>query len=116
MGLKEAYEEKADAQLHEWRVWIDRYKADPAISGLNKYADRQRIIERLDDCHRIARIRLDELRSSQESSWEFSKQAVERAMIDLKHVLDESGAGHAARLLELQASRSHAYEPFQKRG
>lgn len=116
MGLKEAYEEKADAQLHEWRAWIDRYKADPSISGSSKNTDWQRIIERLDDCHQTARIRLDELRSCQESSWEFSKQAVERAMIDLKHVLDESGAGHAARPLELQVSRAHAYEPFQKRG
>ena len=116
MELKEAYEEKADAQLHEWRAWIDRYKADLSISGFGKATDRQRVIERLDDCHQTARIRLDELRTCQESSWEFSKQAVERAMIDLKRVLDESGAGHAARLLELQMSRSHVYEPFQKRG
>lgn len=116
MGMKEAYQDKAEAQLHEWQEWIEQYAADPTLSRSIKLSDRQRMVERLEDCHRIARVRLEELRSSKDERWELAKQAVERAMIDLKRVIDESGAGHAARLLQLQASRSYVYEPFQKRG
>jgi hypothetical protein len=74
------------------------------------------MVVRLEDSHRIARFRLEELRAAQDETWELSKQAVERAMIDLKKVLDESGAGQAGRLLHLQTSRVHLYEPFSKRG
>lgn len=116
MGLKEAYVEKANAQLSEWQEWIEQYKTVPNVPTQGKIKDRQRMAERLDNCHHIASVRLQELRAAQDPGWEFAKQAVERAMIDLKRVLDESGAGQVARLLQLQASRTYIYEPFQKRG
>ena len=116
MGMKEAYREKADAQLREWQEWIEQYKSDPAVPRIGRAIDSQRSVKRLDDSYRIARIRLDELGSAQDERWEFAKQAVERAMIDLKKVLDESGAGQVGKLLQLQTSRSYIYEPFQRRG
>ena len=115
MGMRESYQEKADAQLSEWQSWIDQYKSEPADPHANQRINRQQMMERMDDCHRLARIRLKELRSSQDEHWDFAKQAVERAMIDLKRVIDESGAGQAAHFLELQAGRAYAYEPFQRR-
>jgi len=116
MGLREIYQEKADAQLHEWREWIENYRSEPAISAIRKASNRQLMMERLEDCQRIAQIRLEELRSSQDERWELAKQAVERAMIDLKKLLDESGAGQVGRLLQLDTSRSHVYEPFGRKG
>ena len=115
MGIREAYQEKVDAQLHEWRDWIDKYKMDPAFSNSTGSPERQRIVDRLEDCYRVARLRLDELRSSTNERWDFTKQAVERAMIDLKKVIDESGAGQASRLLRLQSGGSYGYEPSHQR-
>ena len=115
MGMREAYQEKVDAQLYEWHTWIEKFKADPAFADSTRLPEQQRIVDRLEDCYRIARLRLDELRISQDGRWDFTKQAVERAMIDLKKILDESGAGHAARLLRLQAGGSYVYEPFHQR-
>lgn len=115
MGMKEAYQEKADAQLVEWHHWIEKFEVDAALNNAPGLPEQQRVIDRLEDCYRIARRRLDELHLSQDERWDFTKQAVERAMIDLKKVLDESGAGHAARLLRLQAGSSYVYEPFHHR-
>lgn len=116
MGMKEAYQEKADAQLREWWGWIEEYKSNPIQAGLKHREVQQRWNERLDDCHRIATSRLAELRASREERWELAKQAVERAMIELKKVLDESGAGSAGKILQLQSSRSYMYDPFHRKG
>ena len=113
MGLKEAYQEKADAQLQEWQAWIEHVRSNPIHFHSPRPADQQRVVERLDDCYRIARVRLDELRSSKDERWEFAKQAVERAMIDLKRALDESGTANAGKFLQLNTSREHMYEPFR---
>ena len=115
VDLKGAYQEKADAQLAEWQTRIEQLKSSSSPSEARRPADRQRVVQRLEDCHRIARVRLDELRTSQDERWEFAKQAVERAMIDLKRALDESGVDQAGRFLRLQSSRSHVYEPFPKK-
>ncbi len=116
MGERKNYQEKVDAQLHEWRDWIQYYKTDLSLTDLRNTANRRQMAERLEDCQRTAQSCLEELRSSQDAHWELSKQAVERAMIELKKVLDESGAAQAGRSLSLQTSRSHVYEPFSKRG
>lgn len=115
MELKKAYQEKSDAQLKEWHAWIEHYKADPAEFPSIKPADRQRTASRLEDSYHIARVRLEELRGSKEEHWEVAKQAVERAMIDLKRVIDESGIGQAGKRLQLETNRSYVYEPFHRR-
>ncbi len=116
MEIREIYQQKADAQLQAWQEWIENFKSDPGLYGTRRTSNWQQMAERLDDCQRIARVRLEELRSSHDERWELAKQAVERAMIDLKSVLDESGAGQAGRFVHLQTSRSHVYEPFSRRG
>lgn len=115
MELKEAYQEKADAQLQEWRTRIERMRKDPYDYDKHLLFHQQRAFERLDDCYRIARVCLDELRTSQDERWEFAKQAVERAMINLKRALDESGTRNAGKFLQLNTSREHIYEPFHNK-
>ncbi len=115
MELKEAYQEKTDAQLKEWRAWIEGYKANPAGFPSIQSADWRRIANRLEDSCRIACLRMDELRGANEERWEIARQAVERAMIDLKQVIDASGIGQAGKRLQLEANRSYVYEPFHRR-
>jgi hypothetical protein len=141
MGVREKYEEKVDAQLHEWQEWIESYTRDPYTRDLHArdpsardlhardpsardpmesdpqdITERQRRLGKLEDCQQIAQDCLEELRSSEDKHWELAKQAVERAMIDLKRMLDESGTAHSGRSLSLQTSRSYVYSPFSKRG
>jgi hypothetical protein len=116
MDMREVYQEKANAQLNEWQEWIETYKSDPALSGIGETAGRQQMMERLENCQRAAQVSLEELRISRDERWELAKQAVERAMIDLKKLLDESGAGQAGRFLHLRTGREHIYEPYSKRG
>lgn len=116
MGMKEAYQEKADAQLREWRAWIDNYRSVSRSSFARSAAERQRVMDRLEAFHHVACGRLEDLRLSQEEHWEFAKQAVERAMIDLKRALDESGAATVGRIVEVQANRSYIYDPFERKG
>ena len=115
MGIKDAYHQKADAQLREWQVWIEQIKLGFGERPVRRADDYRRSVERLEDCHRIARIRLDELHSSSESRWEIAKQAVEQAMIDLKTALDESGVDRVGRFVQLEPDRSHVFEPFHYR-
>ncbi len=116
MGMKEFYQEKAEAQLREWHSWIEQYKSTQTALLVGKAADRQAITLRMEDCHRVARIRLEELRTSQDDRWDLAKQAVERALIELKQALDEGGAPYAGHFVKLETRRAFAYEPFQKRG
>jgi hypothetical protein len=116
MSLRQIYQDKADAQLQEWQAWIEEYKSQVILTGTSSRINQQQMRERLDDGLRIAQVRLEELRGTQEEHWEFAKQAVERAMIDLKKLLDESGGGQAGRVIQLQPSRAHVYEPFSKKG
>jgi len=115
MSQKEAYQEKADAQLREWQKRIERIKPSTKTARPDQPANEQRAFERLEDCYRIAQIRLDELRVSRDEKWEIAKQAVERAMIDLKRALDESGVGKIGSIVRLQSGREHVYEPFEHR-
>ncbi len=116
MGVREKYQEKVGAQLREWQEWIDNYKIEPAFRELRNNAERELNIERLINSQQNAQTCLEELCSTQNERWELGKQAVERAMIDLKRLLDESGAAHAGRSLSLQTSRSHVYGPYARRG
>lgn len=113
MDMKQAYQDKANAQLCEWRAWIERFKSG---NETGNQEERSRKLARLDDCLQIASNRLEELSRSQEARWELAKHALERAMIDLKIALDDSGAVQSGRFLRIEASRAHAYEPFQRRG
>jgi hypothetical protein len=115
MGWKEAYQEKANAQLKEWQEWIDQYEASPAPARRGKTLDHSRTMQRLNDCYLTAQSRLNELPAARGEKWEAAKEAVEQAMIDLKRALDESGAGQARRHLQLQTSRNHIYEPFGRK-
>lgn len=112
MGLREDYQIKADAQLLEWQAWIEQEKLNLNEHGFARTANSPRVMQRLEDSCRVARVRLEELRSAQDERWEFAKQAVEQAMIELKRALDESGAGSPGKIIQLQTSRSRMSYPF----
>lgn len=116
MGEREAYLKKVDAQLSEWQGWIEHYSKNPGRFAQQDQSIHQWFLERLVESYQAARRSLEYLGDSREPHWELAKQAVERSMIDLKRLLDESGAAHNAKRLPLQRSRKHVYEPFEWKG
>ena len=95
MAMREAYIEKVTAQLIEWQTWIERYKAGDAVLKASRLVDPKHMQERLDACYQLACSCLTTLDASSKTAWEGAKEEVERALVDLKTALDESGAGRA---------------------
>jgi hypothetical protein len=116
MGIREAYQKKANTQLREWQAWFDEYDAGLGQDDQRNAADHLRMVARVQDCIQRARSGLSELCAASDERWELSKQAVERALIDLKKALDESGIARSARLVPVQVGRAHVYEPFERKG
>jgi hypothetical protein len=111
MGLREAYTEKAAAQLEEWQGWIANYKAVNADYWVKEPSEAQR----LEDCYQLASVRVSELSSARGKDWEIAKEALEGAMIDLKRAIDESGVFRAGRSIRLQSNRHSLPVIFSKK-
>jgi len=116
MGIRENYQNKAASQLREWKTRIDEIRLDYDYGSPGLAANRDQTLQSLEELHEFARDRLEELNSARESRWEFSKQAVERAMIDLKRSLDEADAGKNSPHLELKDHREHIHDTFFRKG
>jgi hypothetical protein len=116
MEVKEAYQEKADAQLREWQAWIEQFKANPTLLRRDHRINASRAIQQLDDCYHLAEASLTELKNTRDESWDIAKEAVEQAMIILKRALNENGARPAGQFLRLQAHRSPVGKPFERKG
>ena len=116
MGMREAYIEKVTAQLVEWQTWIERFKVDGDIRKAGRPLEPTSHMQaRLDACYQLARDHLTVLDSSSKTAWEGAKEEVERALVNLKTALDESGAGRAGQTLALRSSRARVFDPFQRK-
>jgi hypothetical protein len=115
MGIRENYQNKAASQLHKWEIRINEIRLDYENDSSGS-TGRNQSLQALEKLHRLANDRLDELISARESRWEFSKQAVERAMIDLKCSLDEADEGKNSHLLKLKDHSDHGSDTFFRKG
>jgi len=84
MGLKEAYQEKLEAQLKEWSAKLNelKAKADKATAGA-----KVKMYQEIDDLKakkEVAQQKLDEIKAAGAEKWESLKAASEKTMEDLK--------------------------------
>ena len=112
MSMKEAYLDKVRAQLAEWHIRIEQYR-DLVVNATDVQA--QRMLKRLEDSYELACCQLETLRNTPGNAWESAKEGLEHAMVDLKRILDDSGAGRTGQNLAVQSSRAHAFAPFPRR-
>ena len=115
MEVKQAYQEKAEAQLREWRDWIEQYKLNPNLPARSRFQSAEQAVRRLDESYLAVLASLNNLRRIDDLQWEAAKQRLEQAMINLKKVLDDSGACRAGELLKLQIHRNLVYGPFERK-
>lgn len=90
MGLKEAYQEKMEAQLKEWQARIDTLKAKADKAQADQKVKYYEKVESLRMKQMTANEKLRELRQASEGAWEDLKAGMEMAWDDLKLSVEEA--------------------------
>lgn len=92
MGLKEAYQQKMEAQLKEWSAKIDllKAKADKAEAGAKVEYYKQ--IDELRVKAEAAQTKLQQVKEAGEEAWETFKDGAEKAWAELKKAVESASA------------------------
>lgn len=89
---EEAYQEKAEAQLREWKADIEKLMAQADKARAEGKIEFYKRVEILDAKYQAALRRLQELKEAGEEKWEESKARVEAALSEVKDVLNGSNS------------------------
>lgn len=90
MSKKSAYQEKLEAQLHEWDAKIDVLKAKAEKSNASAKAQHKEMIEDLKKKRAAAKDKLQELQRAGEDAWEALKDGVEKSWTELGSALESA--------------------------
>jgi len=85
MGLKEAYQEKLEAQLKQWSARLEELKGKADKATADAKIKMYREIEDLKARKEAAQQKLKEIKAAGAEKWESLKAASEKTMEDLKH-------------------------------
>jgi hypothetical protein len=83
MGLKEAYQEKLEAQLKEWSSKVKELQAKAEMAKADVKIELQKHLESLRAKHDAAQAKLQEIKEAGAAAWENTKPGVEKAMAEL---------------------------------
>jgi chaperonin cofactor prefoldin len=84
MGLKEAYQEKIEAQLKEWTGKLSELKARADQAGADAKEHLEQQIERLRARQEALQQKLNEIKAAGADSWETLKTGTEKALDEMK--------------------------------
>lgn len=87
MSMKEAYEQKLQAQLDEWSAEIDKLKARADQAEADAQLEHYKQIENLRTMQDAARSKLAELKNSGDDAWEDLKAGIDNARESLAQAL-----------------------------
>jgi len=79
MSMKEAYQQKLEAQLAEWNVAIDKLKAKADKAEAEAQIEYYKQIEDMRVKQEAARDKLTELKEAGEDAWEDLKEGLDSA-------------------------------------
>ncbi|MDQ1325405.1 MAG: hypothetical protein QG564_529 [Campylobacterota bacterium] len=88
MSMKEAYEQKLQAQLDEWGAEIDKLKAKADSAEADVQLKYYKQIEQLQSMKDTAVDKLIELKDTGDDAWEDLKAGIENAWDSLGSVLN----------------------------
>jgi predicted nuclease with TOPRIM domain len=88
MGLKEAYQEKLEAQLKEWSAKAKELQAKAETAKAEVKVELQKHLEGLRAKQEAAQEKLKEIKETGAHAWEKAKPGVEKAMSDLNSAWD----------------------------
>jgi uncharacterized protein YbjQ (UPF0145 family) len=84
MGLKEAYQEKLEAQIKEWTAKLTEMKAKADQAGADAKIKMYQQIDQLGARKEAAQEKLNEIKAASAESWEALKAGSEKALEEMK--------------------------------
>ena len=87
MSKKEAYEKKMQSQFDVWSADIDRLKAKADMAEADAQLKYYKQIEVLQEKHKLAKEKLNELKESSDDAWEDLKEGISSAWDSLGSAL-----------------------------
>jgi hypothetical protein len=92
MGKKEAYQEKVQAQLREWKADIEKLMARADKAKAEGKIEFYKRAETLNAKYQAALKSSQEMKEAGEDKWEEFKAGVEAALEEVKDALKKNGA------------------------
>ena len=89
MGLKEAYQEKMDAQIREWTAKLQEYKAKADMASADAKIQMYQQIDHLRPQVEAAKQKLSEIKVASGESWEALKAGSEKTLEEIKKTWEE---------------------------
>ena len=89
MDKMEAYREKLEAQLKEWKTKIDMLEEKAAKATGETKAEMMRSIEELRQNKKLVKEKWNALQKESGIAWDTMKEGVEKAASELKSALDK---------------------------
>jgi hypothetical protein len=84
MGLKEAYQEKLEAQVKEWSAKLTELKAKADKAGAEAKVQMYQQIDQLRARTETAQQKLNEIKAASADTWEHLKAGSEKAVEEMK--------------------------------
>jgi hypothetical protein len=84
MGLKEAYQEKIEAQIKEWTAKLQLYKAKADKASADVKIQMHQQLDHLRAQKEAALQKLNEIKAASGDSWETLKAGAEKALEEMK--------------------------------
>lgn len=85
MGMKEAYQQKIEAQLKEWSAKIGELKAKAEKATAERKIELHKAIDVLRTRKEAAQKKLKDIKEASAETWENLQSAMDRAMADVKN-------------------------------
>lgn len=92
MSMKDAYEQKLEAQLDTWSAEIDKLKAKAKAADADAQLDYYKQLEELRSMQHAANKKLLQLKSASDDAWEDLKAGVESAWDSLGTALNSAAS------------------------
>lgn len=83
MESKQAYEQKMQAKIDQWRSEMDRLKAKASEADADARIEYEKQMDNLKEKQKEAAARLNELRDAGSEAWDEMKSGVEKAAREL---------------------------------
>ncbi|OOV88367.1 coiled coil domain-containing protein [Oceanospirillum linum] len=90
MSKKEAYQQKVEAQLDEWKADIDKLKSKADQANASAQVEYYEQIEQLKTKQEAVSSKFEELRNSSDDAWSDVKSGLELAKESLSEAMDSA--------------------------
>ncbi len=96
MNEKEAYRQKIEAQIDEWKAEMDKLDARAKKLEAEGRIEAESLIQDLKARQEAARAKLEELRSAGDAAWKDIKEGLDRAVSELGDAVRAASAKFSA--------------------